>query len=150
MTHALLCLNGPNLNLLGTREPHIYGAHSLTDIEYAMQQHAKSRGASVHFMQSNHEGALVDALQQAPQAFAAVILNAAAYTHTSVALHDAVKAITPLPVIELHLSNPHAREAFRHQSYLSPVVRGVISGFGAKGYLLAVEAAVSLLNEGRA
>lgn len=141
-------LNGPNLNLLGLREPDIYGKATLADIEKAVADKAKTLGLTVICRQSNHEGDLVDWLQEARTASSGVILNAGAYTHTSVALHDALRALEN-PVIEVHLSNPHARETFRHHSYITPVASGVIAGFGAQSYLLAVEALASLIVEKR-
>lgn len=137
----LLVLNGPNLNLLGTREPGIYGATTLSEIETSCHDLARDLGVSVAFSQSNHEGALVDALHAARGVMDGVILNAGAYTHTSVALRDAISA-TELDVLELHLSNTHAREAFRHVSMIAPVCLGVIQGFGAAGYGLAIRAMV--------
>jgi 3-dehydroquinate dehydratase-2 len=139
-------LNGPNLNLLGTREPDIYGHASLADIEKACVERAKQLGRAIVFRQSNIEGELVDWLQEARDKAAAVVLNAGAYTHTSVALHDAVKAIG-IPVIETHLSNPAAREDFRHVSLVGKAAKGVIAGFGATSYLLAVEAAALIAQE---
>lgn len=141
-------LNGPNLNLLGTREPHIYGHATLADIERACAAKANALGLSVVFRQSNVEGELVNWLQEARDKASAVVLNAGAYTHTSVALHDAIKAIG-VPVIETHLSNPATREEFRHVSLVGQAAKGVIAGFGATSYLLAIEAAASLVNEGR-
>lgn len=139
MTLSIMIINGPNLNLLGQREPHIYGSTSLSDIEAQCHALAKSRGLTVDFRQSNHEGELVDWIQQARTECAGLILNAGAYTHTSVAIHDALKMLS-IPIIEVHLSNPHAREAFRHQSYVSPLARAVICGLGAKGYGVAIDA----------
>lgn len=141
---SLLILNGPNLNLLGTRQPEVYGRVTLSDIEAMCQAHAKARNTALAFEQSNHEGALVEALHQAKATHDAVILNAGAYTHTSVAIMDAISSIE-LPVIELHLSNVHAREEFRHKSFIAPVALGVICGFGARGYTLAIDAALSHL-----
>lgn len=137
-------LNGPNLNLLGLREPAIYGHDTLDDIGAMLEDRARELGLAIDMRQSNHEGHLVDWLHQARAASArAVLLNAGAFTHTSVALYDAIKAIT-VPVIEVHLSNPHAREAFRHASYVGMAARGTIAGFGAQSYLLALEAAARL------
>lgn len=132
-------LNGPNLNLLGTREPEIYGHETLDDIAGALEDRAIALGLEVDVRQSNHEGHLIDWLHEAnATGAAAVLLNAGAYTHTSVALHDAIKAIA-VPVIEVHLSNPHKREAFRHHSYVGMAARATIAGFGSLGYLLALE-----------
>ena len=141
---TILVLNGPNLNLLGTREPAVYGSQTLADVEEICEQACTTRGFKLDFRQSNHEGILVDAIQEAGRAQAAgtlagVVFNAGAYTHTSVALHDAIKAAA-VTVIELHISNVHAREAFRHYSYLSPVSTGVMAGFGVQGYAYAVAA----------
>ena len=141
MPETIFVLNGPNLNLLGTREPEIYGSDTLDDVASMLEDRARELGLEVDVRQSNHEGHLIDWLHEAQASGArAVILNAGAYTHTSVALYDAVLAIRT-PVIEVHISNPHAREAFRHHSYVSPVASGVICGFGVRGYLLALEAA---------
>ncbi len=140
-------LNGPNLNLLGTREPHIYGYATLADIETLCAERARQLEFSILFRQSNIEGELVAWLQEARDKACAVVLNAGAYTHTSVALHDAIKAIG-IPVIETHLSNPAAREEFRHVSLVGRAAKGVIAGFGATSYLLAVEAAALLASEG--
>ena len=137
-------LNGPNLNLLGVREPEIYGTDTLDDIAGALEDRGRELGLGIDMRQSNHEGHLVDWLHEAQAEGAkAVILNAGAFTHTSVALHDAVKAIS-VPVIEVHLSNPQARESFRRRSFVAPVARGTIAGFGALGYQLALDAAARL------
>ena len=134
----IFVLNGPNLNLLGTREPGIYGSMKLGDIERRLIERAGTR-ADLTFRQSNHEGDLVEWIQEASAKGAKVILNAAAYTHTSVALRDAISG-AKAEVIEVHLSNVHAREAFRHHSFIAPVVRGIIAGFGPLSYELALEA----------
>ena len=143
-----LILNGPNLNLLGTREPAVYGAQTLADVEALCRAACATHGFQLDFRQSNHEGVLVDWIHEAGRAHAAgtlagVVFNAGAYTHTSVALHDAIKG-AGVPVIELHISNVHAREPFRHHSYLSPAARGVILGFGVAGYALAITALAGL------
>jgi len=141
---TIYVLNGPNLNLLGMREPEIYGAETLDDIAGALEDRARELGLGIDMRQSNHEGHLIDWLHEANARGArAVILNAGAFTHTSVALYDAIKAIS-VPVIEVHISNPHARERFRHRSYVSPVAHGVIAGFGTLGYQLALDAAARL------
>src|SRR6476661_9468162 len=141
---TIYVLNGPNLNLLGTREPHIYGSDTLDDIASALEDRARALGLGIDMRQSNHEGHLVDWLQEANARGAkAVILNAGAFTHTSVAIHDAIKGID-VPVIEVHLSNPHSREPFRHHSYITPVAKGIVAGFGASGYELALDAAARL------
>jgi 3-dehydroquinate dehydratase-2 len=142
MNKTALILNGPNLNLLGTREPTVYGAHTLADVEALCAKACATHGLTLDFRQSNHEGELVDWLHEAGRLHAAnklagVILNAGAYTHTSVALHDAIKG-TGITLIELHISNVFAREAFRHHSYISPVAKAVMCGFGVNGYALAV------------
>ncbi len=139
-------LNGPNLNLLGSREPDIYGRATLADIETACAERAAQLGRALVFRQSNVEGELVNWLQEARDKACAVVLNAGAYTHTSVALHDAIKAIG-IPVIETHLSNPAAREEFRQVSLVGKAAKGVIAGFGATSYLLAVEAAALIAQE---
>ncbi|GFE48311.1 3-dehydroquinate dehydratase [Roseobacter cerasinus] len=136
---AILVLNGPNLNLLGTRQPEVYGYTTLADIETMCQDWAETAGCTVSFAQSNHEGALVDAIHAAKGQQDGIILNAGAYTHTSIALMDAIASVE-LPAIELHLSNVHAREEFRHNSYIAKVAIGLICGFGAHGYVLALEA----------
>lgn len=143
----ILVLNGPNLNLLGTREPAIYGHTTLADIEADCIAHGKSLGLTVTCAQSNHEGVLIDHLHAARGTMAGVVLNAGAYTHTSVALRDAITA-SELPVVELHLSNTHARESFRHVSLIAPVCIGVIQGFGARGYRLALQALCGHLQQG--
>ena len=141
---TIYVLNGPNLNLLGTREPEIYGAETLDEIAGALEDRARELGLAVDIRQSNHEGHLIDWLHEASAAGAkAVILNAGGFTHTSVALHDAIKAI-PVPVIEVHLSNPQAREPFRRRSFIAAAARGSISGFGPLGYQLALDAAARL------
>jgi 3-dehydroquinate dehydratase-2 len=137
-------LNGPNLNLLGTRQPEIYGADTLDGIAGALEDRARELGVTVEVRQSNHEGHLIDWLHEAQAEGArAVILNAGGFTHTSVALHDAIKAVAT-PVIEVHLSNPQARESFRRRSLIAPAARGTISGFGALSYTLALDAAARL------
>ncbi|MGA0562456.1 type II 3-dehydroquinate dehydratase [Ancylobacter sp. VNQ12] len=138
MPDTVHVLNGPNLNLLGTREPAIYGRATLADIESACRAACERHGLELVFRQTNHEGELVTLLQQAGGSLG-VVLNAAAYTHTSVAIADAIKAVG-LNVVEVHLSNVFAREAFRHHSYISPVARGVICGLGIEGYRLAIDA----------
>ncbi len=138
----ILVLHGPNLNLLGTREPEIYGRTTLDDINKMIAARAKEAGIKADFLQSNHEGVLVDALQNASKkGYAFVILNAAAFTHYSVAIRDAIAAIA-VPVIEVHLSNIHQREEFRHHSVISPVVMGQIAGFGADSYMAALEVVI--------
>jgi len=139
----ILFLNGPNLNLLGEREPEVYGRTTLADIEGRVKEKAVKSGCSVEFRQSNLEGELVTWIQQAPGKFDVIVLNAAAYTHTSVALRDAIAA-TKVPTIEIHLSNVHAREEFRHKSLIAPVCRGQICGFGAESYILGLQAALTL------
>lgn len=144
MTETILVLNGPNLNMLGTREPEIYGADTLDDIAGRLTERGKELGVAVDVRQSNHEGHLVDWIQESRDwGVKAILLNAGALTHTSVALYDAIKAIS-VPVIEVHLSNPLAREDFRHASFVGRAARGTISGFGAMSYMLALEAAAGL------
>ena len=135
----VLVLNGPNLNMLGKRQPEIYGRETLADVEAACRAEAARLGLAVDFFQSNHEGALVDRIQQARDANAAIVINAGAYTHTSVAILDALNA-AELPVIEVHLSNIHRREPFRHHSYVSQAALGMIAGLGSQGYLFALQA----------
>jgi 3-dehydroquinate dehydratase II len=139
----ILFLNGPNLNLLGKREPEVYGHATLADIEAEVRKRAKDLGVEVDFRQSNLEGELVDWIQEAKGNFDVIVLNAAAYTHTSVALRDAIAAVG-VPTIEIHLSNVHAREKFRQKSLIAPVCCGQISGFGQKSYILALEASVNV------
>lgn len=146
MSLPIYFLNGPNLNLLGTREPHIYGSQTLADLKVLADDTAAQLGRTVDFRQSNHEGELVDWVQEARQKAQALIINAGGYTHTSVALHDALKTLT-IPVVEVHLSNPGNREEFRHKSLVSPAASGVIAGFGAYGYSLAVQAAAHLADQ---
>jgi 3-dehydroquinate dehydratase-2 len=139
---TVMILNGPNLNLLGTREPQVYGDQTLADVQALCERACAANGFALDFRQSNHEGELVDALHEAGRlqtagTLAGVVLNAGAYTHTSVALHDAIKG-TGVTLIELHISNVHAREAFRHHSFISPVAKAVMAGFGVNGYALAI------------
>ena len=143
MPKPIYVLSGPNLNLLGEREPEIYGRASLADIQKLCEARAAAKGRQVVFRQSNHEGELIDWIQEARTAAAALVINAAGYGHTSVALHDALKTMA-IPVIDCHLSNPAAREPFRHHSYVATAAAGVVSGFGAASYELAVEAACGL------
>lgn len=143
----ILFLNGPNLNLLGQREPEIYGSTTLADIESWVRKRASEFGAEIDFKQSNIEGELVNWIQEAKGNCDVIVLNAAGYTHTSVAIRDAISAVE-IPTIEIHLSNVQAREEFRHDSLIAPVCSGMIAGFGANSYVLAVEAAV-IVNEGR-
>jgi 3-dehydroquinate dehydratase II len=139
-------LNGPNLNLLGTREPEIYGADTLADVETRCVTKAKALGLSIEFRQTNLEGELVTWIHEAREKAAGIIINAGAYTHTSVALHDALKAVG-LPAIEVHLSNVYKRESFRHHSFISPVAHGVICGFGVQSYELALDGMSGILNK---
>mgnify|MGYP002536899488 FL=1 len=138
----IFVINGPNLNMLGTRQPEIYGSDTLADIEKGCREKAAALGLDVEFFQSNHEGEIVSAIQRARGRFDAVVINPAAYSHTSVAIMDALLACD-MPVVEVHLSNIHRREEFRHFSYVSKAADGVICGFGKQGYLLALEAAAS-------
>lgn len=139
----IFVLNGPNLNMLGTREPEIYGHDTLDDIAGRLEDRALELGLQIDMRQSNHEGHLVDWIQEAGATGAkAILLNAGAFTHTSIAIHDAIKGVS-LPVIEVHLSNPHRRESFRHVSYVGQAAKGTIAGFGATSYMLALDAAAS-------
>ena len=138
----VLILNGPNLNLLGTRQPEIYGNLTLTEIEEKVRALANELAVDIEFRQSNSEGELVTWIQQAPEKFAAIVINPAAYTHTSLAMRDAISAVG-VPVVEIHLSNIHKREQFRHHSYIAEVAVGQIAGFGAESYLLGLRAAVN-------
>ena len=143
MPKPIYVLSGPNLNLLGAREPEIYGHQTLEDVHKLCEARASALGREIVFRQSNHEGELIDWIQEAREKAAAVVINPAGYGHTSVAILDALKMVG-IPVIECHLSNPAAREAFRHQTYVSLAATGVVSGFGAASYELAVEAAAGL------
>lgn len=143
MIPSLLLLNGPNLNMLGRRQPEIYGRETLADIEAECRRHAAAIGFALDFRQSNHEGVLVDWIQEARGRMAGIIINPGAYTHTSIAILDALLAVE-LPVVEVHLSNIHQREAFRQHSYVSKAARGVICGFGSHGYILALDAMTRL------
>jgi 3-dehydroquinate dehydratase-2 len=138
MTNRVLVLNGPNLNMLGTREPEIYGSDSIADVERLVRDRAATHGLEVDFLQSNHEGDLIDALHRGRSENIGCVINPAGLTHTSVALHDAIKA-SELDVVEVHISNPHTREAFRHHSFVSPVAKAVIAGAGVSGYAFGVD-----------
>lgn len=149
MAKKLIVLNGPNLNLLGQREPAVYGSSTLADVEAMCRATGERLGLEVECVQSNHEGVLIDTLQAAGRGVKAgqvlgVVFNPGAYTHTSVALHDAIKG-AEVPVVEIHISNVHAREAFRHHSYVSPAAAGIVVGFGIDGYRLAIEGLVKKL-----
>ena len=144
MTKPVFILNGPNLNLLGSREPEVYGSQTLEDISSLCTEKAKTLGLDVDFRQTNDEGELVNQIQEANRSACAIVLNAAAYTHTSVAMHDALR-MCEIPIIEVHLSNVYKREEFRHKSFVSPVAQGVICGFGAQGYELALDATSKLV-----
>lgn len=143
MNKTVFVLNGPNLNMLGKREPGIYGGKTLKDVENECIEAGKALGLDVQCRQSNHEGVLIDWIHEAGENAIGVAINAGAYTHTSIALHDAIKAIT-VPVIEVHISNVHAREEFRHHSAIAPAAKGVICGFGTTSYVLALHALKSI------
>lgn len=143
MSKPIYVLSGPNLNLLGVREPDVYGEETLDDVRALVEARARSRGAVVVFRQTNHEGELIDWVQEAREAARALIINPAAYSHTSIALLDALKTLD-IPIVECHLSNPAAREPFRRSSYVSLAATGIVSGFGAASYELAIDAACDL------
>ncbi|MEO1401495.1 MAG: type II 3-dehydroquinate dehydratase [Cyanobacteria bacterium J06635_1] len=143
---SILVLNGPNLNMLGKREPAVYGSQTLEDISAALEKQANLLNVDVEFYQSNHEGALVDRIQAAWKVHQGILINPGAYTHTSVAIRDAIAAVA-IPTVEVHLSNIHKRETFRHHSYIAPVAVGQICGFGADSYRLGLEALVHSLNQ---
>lgn len=145
-TPRLLIINGPNLNMLGTREPGIYGASTLADIEAGCRESAAALGLEAELLQSNHEGTIIDAIQAAKDSAAGIVINPAAYTHTSVAIADALRAVN-LPVVEVHISNVHAREEFRRHSYVSPAAAAVIAGAGLNGYRYAIDHLASLLKQ---
>ncbi|HYB09027.1 MAG TPA: type II 3-dehydroquinate dehydratase [Alphaproteobacteria bacterium] len=146
MVPTVLVLNGPNLNLLGTREPEHYGRQTLSDIEATMRAHARSIGFDIDLRQSNHEGELVDWIQAAHESCVAIVINAGALSHTSIAILDALLACR-IPIVEVHLSNIFRRESFRHVSYVSQAARGVICGLGSQGYILALDAIANLVNK---
>jgi len=148
MSKPIFILNGPNLNLLGTREPEIYGATTLAQVETMCRERATQLGLEISFRQSNHEGQLVDWIHEAIEGAAGIIINPAAYTHTSVAILDALKNVKA-PIIELHISNTHQREKFRHHSFVSPVATATIMGLGVDGYPIAVEAMTRLIARAR-
>ncbi len=143
---SLLVINGPNLNLLGTRQPEVYGGATLADIETLCRETAGELSCDVSFFQSNHEGALIDTLHSAPGKYNGIVLNAGAYSHTSIALYDAISSVE-LPTVEIHISNIHARETFRHKSLITPVAIGIISGFGITGYALGIRAVLAHLGD---
>ncbi|OIP64479.1 MAG: type II 3-dehydroquinate dehydratase [Nitrospirae bacterium CG_4_9_14_3_um_filter_53_35] len=144
----VLVIHGPNLNLLGTREAEIYGTLTLREIDRDLKKTAKSLGVQVTTRQSNEEARIIDWIQQAPGSFQAIVINPAAFTHTSIAIRDAVAAVE-IPTVEVHLSNIHAREPFRRHSFIAPVAKGQISGFGRESYVLGLRAAVTLVSESR-
>jgi len=141
---SILVVNGPNLNMLGQREPEIYGTDTLADIENAVMAKGEALDFDIDFRQSNREGEIIHWIQEARHVHEGIIINAAGYTHTSVAIGDAL-GLTDLPIIEIHISNVFAREKYRHHSYISPIADGVICGFGTKGYLMALEAMIDLI-----
>lgn len=143
---SILVLNGPNLNLLGTREPEVYGSDTLDDLIIRLNSLAEKLDVELHHFQSNHEGAIVDEIQRARNKVDFILINAAAYTHTSVAIRDALLGVS-IPFFEIHISNVHKREEFRHHSYLSDIAKGVIVGFGLDGYEYALDAAVKLIRQ---
>jgi len=145
---SILVLNGPNLNLLGTRQPEVYGRTTLKDVEEMCKGWGKASGLDVVCIQSNHEGVMIDAIHDAKNTHGGIVLNAGAYTHTSVALRDAIASVE-VPVVEVHLSNIHAREEFRHHSHIAPVALGQIAGFGAQGYDLAIQVLAKHLESAR-
>lgn len=145
MAKSILVINGPNLNLLGTRQPEVYGRTTLADVEQLCSDTARTGGAQVECLQSNHEGAIVEAIHAARGRHQAIVINAGAYTHTSVAIRDAIAGVD-IPMWEVHISNIHAREPFRHHSYLSAIARGMICGFGVSGYKYAILAALEHLD----
>ena len=144
MARSVLILNGPNLNMLGVREPEVYGTETLRDVEALCLAHAETLGLEVEFRQTNHEGEMVDLVQKAAGRHAAIIVNAGAYTHTSVALLDALRSVG-LPTVEVHLSNIHKREAYRHKSFVAEAAVGMIAGLGSHGYVLALDAVARLI-----
>ncbi len=146
MAKNIMVLNGPNLNLLGTRQPEVYGSETLGDVEAACIAKGQSLGFAVDFRQSNHEGRLVDSIQEARGPFAGIVFNPGAYTHTSIAIMDAIESVD-IPVIEVHISNIHKREGFRHISYVSKVAVGVIAGLGTYGYLIGLQGLANFLDE---
>jgi 3-dehydroquinate dehydratase-2 len=148
---SVLVLNGPNLNLLGTRKPEVYGSTSLADVKDMCEAEGKTLGVDIDFRQSNHEGELIDWIHEGGAArqrgeLVGAVMNPGAFTHTSVALHDAIEGAS-LPLIELHISNVHSREEFRHHSYISPAARGIIVGFGVAGYALAIRGLVTVMGQ---
>ena len=136
----ILIMNGPNLNMTGVRKKNVYGAETLDDINKELKSYGESKGAQMYFYQSNHEGALIDAIHESKDKFDGVVLNAGAYTHYSYAIHDAIKSVVTIPTVEVHLSNVHAREGFRHKSVTAPACIGQLCGFGEFGYILAIQA----------